>query len=220
MLNDFLGYSLFSTLEYLGIFYMIFTLFSLHPSYHIIKLVTMSLIISILSYICVVFKIYDLIPAPLITILTISMMIHFIIRKKVVYSFVITGAGVAIAAGIQLSTTGLFLLNNFLSIEQLSHSFGIKTYVIQSINTFAYFSISLISHHTHGRFGYSFRKGNEYKKFVVLALLLVVTISIFFIAFSFIDTTELTYLFLFIVVVLSAIIFLYLSNKQDEYEFK
>lgn len=220
MLSNFLGYSVFSTLEYMGIFYMTFTLFSLYPKYHIKKLVISSLVISIFSYLCIVLNIYNYVPVPILTVLTMFFITHSIVGKKISYSFSVAGGGFLTAALVQLTVTGLFLNNGFLNIERLSDSFSLKTYTVQSLNILIFFSMALISHFLNVRFGYSFRKGKKYKKFVALTFSMLFIFVVVFTIFSFINANENTYLLMFIVIVISVIIFLYLSHKQDEHEFK
>lgn len=226
---DFLGYMFFSSLDFFSLYLLGFALFNLHPISYKKELFTAVFSSTLLSYVFVITNVYDIIPSFLITPAIVAIAFKILIvnkmnrieekkKKKWMYSIVISAICSFIYMAITSITVLLYVHYNYMELDNLSNSFSFETYLNQFSSSLIASSVAVFLIIRKGGFGFIFKKG-EYKMFTIIAvILLLLNASVFYIFSSYEKTTPVLMLFAGLIII-STIIVLYLSYKQDDSEY-
>lgn len=215
---DFLGYMLFSSLEYFTIFFLIFALFNLYPSYYKKELLVITLLITLMSYLLVLTNVYKIVPIFVFTMPLISLSLYKILGNKLFHSVVITTIATFLYGIFQTCISALFISSSFLTLDSLTDPFSFKTYFMQSLCAFIGIAVAMVITLTRSGFGFSFSKGS-YFIFSVITVILLVGISLMYYLIIYDRSLKMIYTSLFGLFA-SFLILLYFSYKRDNYEYK
>lgn len=222
---DFLGYMLFSSLDFFALYLLGLSLFSLSAASFKRELLYMMSISTLITYVFVIFDFYTFVPSLLITpvILTVLMKLLIVnkvtrIKKKWMYSVFVAVSSMLLYSVIQLVIAQLLIHYDFLILEDLGNSFSYKTYVAQTISSLIGIVISNYLIFKRGGFGFIFKSG-KYRIYTLLSLVMLFIISFIYQVFeSKQDSMLMLTLILALLCTASAIV-LYLSYKQDDSEY-
>lgn len=217
--TDFLGYMIFSSLEYFAIYFLICSLFSLYPYQYKKELVILTGSTTLISYLLVVSQIYNVIPAPFISIPTIWLLLKLTLKQRWTFTFVISTIGFILSGLIQTAIIGIFMNLDYINSSNLADSFTHKTYFLQTINAITICAIALVIGLTKSGFGFSFRKGSS-RGFIFISIVLLCAVGLSFDALYLHKNSNAVFLLFGGVILASSLILYYFSYKRDNFEYK
>ncbi|OME55472.1 hypothetical protein BSK59_13420 [Paenibacillus odorifer] len=215
---NFLLYMLFSGLEFLATFILIFSMFNIDYKYYKLEIPVAVFIITLISYFMVVTGIYRYVPIPFAIIASIIILLFkfFEIGKKV-YSIIVTVGGVLVYGLIQYVSITLAMHYDFATKNQLNDSFSIKVYIMQVVCASVATLIGIYIKRFNSGFGFMLR-GGRYKKFFGISILMLLGMSASSIVFLNIENINYT-IAICLMFLLFILVFIHLSSLRDNYEF-
>lgn len=214
---NFIMYMIFSGLEFLAVFMIIFSLFNIDYRYYIKESLLGVSLVTIVSYFLTIWDLHKIVPMPLFLTMVISLLLKFLFLKKIKYASIVSIGASLLYGVIQWTVGNVAVSSLFISSNQINDPFSFKTYVMQSICTLIAVIIALYIKLCQGGFGFELRKGNDTK-------LIASVITMFFISSilshdRIVNGDVLGQYFILISLILSTTIFFVLSYNRDKYEF-
>lgn len=214
---NFLTYMLFSGMEYVALLVLIFSVFSIRLGYYWKEIIVISISTTLLSYLLVIFNIYTYVPIPLLLSIVLSITFKRLFSVRYTYALVISISGLVLYGLIQGLILKLSIWYGILSPDALSDPFAIKSYIFQTAFALLTSSIAIYTILTRGGFGFSFRKKTN-RVFIILLCCLFAMSLLTYSAFTITETTSILTISV-VALVVSGIITLILSHKQDQIEY-
>ncbi|QGQ97902.1 hypothetical protein EHS13_24945 [Paenibacillus psychroresistens] len=143
----------------------------------------------------------------------------FFFKESIIKSIIVVLSGLVVYASMQFGISTLAMHYGYLEMSDLDNSFGIKTYVMQTLSGTIAITIAIYLRIFNGGFGFSLKsKKKPYKIFLSATLVSFVLCSVSFIAFN---TSSRNSLFNIsgVLFVFAAVLVLYLSYKRDTAEY-
>lgn len=243
----FLGYMLFSSLDFFALYLLCFGLYNIHPFDFKKEIIVVTISSTFISYVFVMIDVYSIVPSLLITpIILIIMLRIFVVSKMIrikdianmkddkqdviklpkvfqskkwMYSILISIGSSFIYFLITAFIVVLFTKYGFLKESELTNSFSLTTYANQGITSLIGTLIASFLIFRKGGFGFIFKTG-RYKLLTFSAAILMIINSFVFFYLS--KNSEL-YLMLTVIiglVIISTIIVFYMSYQQDNEEYR
>ncbi len=217
-LSNFAGYMFFSSMEYLVCILLIFSIFNLEIKYYIKETIITTEITSLLSYFLLVNGVFSIVPSFIIIIFIFVICFWIIYQKKVSYSLVVVIAGSLTYGFVSLLSSSLFSHYNVITVNEIiNQSFGLKTYLIQSLNASIGLTVAIYVKLTRGGFGFMFR-GHGYKKFITVSVLLLIFLTFVYYSLEY-NVSSSVLIGFTISIFVSLLVMLFLSYKRDQKEF-
>lgn len=218
MLN-FLGYMLFSSFEYCGIFLFILSVFTFDLRKFKIEFSLVVFSITLFSYFLVVLNLQNVIPLPLIMIPCMIFMTYKVFKQKLSWTLVAVIGGTAIYGLMQFLISMYAIHLGYLNLNDLSVAFAIKSYVMQTLSAVIAISIAIYIRIFNGGFGFSLRaKKKKYKALIYTFVISWITYCLAFLAFNM--TKNISILTTYgITLIATSLVIIYLSHKRDQIEY-
>lgn len=217
MLN-FTWYMLFSGLEFLSVFLLIFSFFNLNLKFYVKEILVSVIVVTLTSYFLVRMSIDTSVSIPIILVLVIAfLLIYFFKIEKKAYAIIISIGGSIIYGLIQFLVGTLAVLAGGVTSDELTIPFSNKTYLLQITCAFVAITISYFVRITNGGFGFMIRGGN-YKKFLLLSILFLVIMGVATFGFYLRDSL-LSIIIVLITFLILALSFFVLAYERDRVEY-
>jgi hypothetical protein len=216
MLNI-LGYFIFSGLEFFAITMLMLSMFSFNIKYYKKEIATTTITTTLLSYVLVILNLDSYIM--FVMIITFFILFKFLYRGTIKRSIVVAVMGYILFIGIQVALALLAKKMNYLTTDDMTNPYSYKAYIFQSLDSTIMLMTAAHIHFFSGGFGFSLKsKSLRVKKLVYFAIFSAIVASIGL--FSFVQFHHM-YLLVsaFAVILLSVVILMILSIRQDHVEF-
>lgn len=208
---NFVLYNIFSGLEFLSVFLLAFSMFNVDYKYYIKETMIATVSLTLFSYLLVITNTYKIIPMPLFITGFIFLIIKFLFKRKTKYALVVS-MGVSLAYGIiQVGIVNLSVAFGYISDTDINNPFLYKIYILQFICAMIAFTTSLFLKNTNGGFGFELRGSNDTS--------FVLTVFLVFFTSSILSHYLLSYVTLFVSVLMSSLIFIVLAFRRENEEF-
>lgn len=206
----------FSTIEFLGFMFLIFSVFSFDIRYYKKEILITSVGMTLLSYLFVIYQVEQLLLPVEIAVLVLTFKIGF--REKWLYSLWIAVAGLFTYLVIQIGILLISIQAGLLTYAETSHTFGFKTYLLQSLTATIVITIATYIKTQRQGFGFTFRTKLKKPLYFSVALASILTCSICFYLYSINANQSSFYLLVssFVVLFLATI---FLSHRKEREEF-
>jgi hypothetical protein len=191
----------------------------MYPAYYKKELVILTLGSTFLTYLLVVFNVYDFVSPIIINLLIIWILLFIITKKKKLHMLITSSVGIVIVTLIQTVLVLLFLHYGVLTENDLMSSFSTKAYFTQSINAALITTISLYIIWSKSGFSFTLDKGGHTKFLTATVSLILIISGVLYICMHHDNNVHLILIFVFVLIV-STLILLYLSFRRDNYEYR
>lgn len=216
---DFSMYMLFSGLEYLAIFFLIFGFFNMNFKYYKVEIAIGVLSTTFVSYILVINSLQNYIALPLILIPLMVLILVRVFKERIAKAIVISICGFAVYGLIQYSISYLLVKTGLLLSSDLVDVFSSLTYRSQVLISTVAISVGVFSKLTNGGFGFMLSKRVAgVKWFIITNIILIIICGLVCISFYVFEILSLLLLGL-ITILLSVIIIFYMSYRRDTAEY-
>lgn len=213
----FFGYMCFSSMEYLALVVLMFSVFSFRFSQYRLLILSLTLGSTLLSYILTITKLYMIIPTPIILIPLIAWLLSRLFNDKYSYCIVATIGSSVIYGLIQITVIKLFISAGFITYADTSNPYGFHTYTIQATCGFIGGVIALYIRSTHSGFGFSFYKTIN-RKFIIVSIFSIIVCAISY-SLTIHTNWSTAFVLTLLAMIMAAVYLVVLSHQQDKLEF-
>jgi hypothetical protein len=213
---DFLGYLLFSGFEYCGVLLLMLSLFNCKIIYFKKEFLYSVIIITVVTYFITIWN------SSFVIVVMPPLLIFFIVyffKETILKSIIVVLSGLVVYAALQFGISTFAIHYGYINTSDLDSSFGIKTYVMQTLSGTIAITIAIYLRIFNGGFGFSLKsKKKPYKIFLAATLSSFVLSSVCFFAFNASSRNSL-FNISGVLFVVAAVLVLYLSHKRDTAEY-
>lgn len=215
MLN-FLGYIIFSSYEYCGIFLLMLSIFNCDVKENKKEFFVTIFLVTVISYV------FTLIASQYVVLIITPLLIisvRYFFKEKIGKSFIIVLGGSAIYLAIQFGISRLAIHLNYLNINDLTSAFEVKSYVMQTLSSTIAITISIYLRIFHGGFGFSLKGRNKpYRVFLYTTMWSFMLSIASFLSFSLSKSISLLTITT-VMFIVSSVIVIFLSYNRDRIEY-
>lgn len=218
-MKDITLYFLFSSLEFLAILLLTFSVFRVKNLENKLWgfLITI-LFLDISSYFLVIYNVHMKMPIIIIQLPFIILSFIYLFKLPKLFSVMICISGSLLYVVIQSVFVLLALHFNVVELDELQSAFAIKSYICIAAMASIAIIIAFYIRYFNGGFGYSFQRKGKYGFFIVSNIILVTCFGLSFAAFSLSNTFSL-FMVMFVAISLIGIATIILSKIRDNIEF-
>lgn len=214
---NFAGYMFFSTIEFIALMLLTFSLFTFDVRYYRKELLITSVSVTLLSYVFVIFNISQWLA--FVEFILLTLVYTFGFKQKWYYAIWISFAGLAAYILLQLVVAFISIKSGLITATDTSESFGFIPYLHQTITAVIATAIAIYVRANRQGFGFTFRTKLYRLLYSTIAFLSIIICSFAF--FMFYTNTHIEIYFYLLVASFTCLFLISMgfSFKKDREEF-